>query len=133
MNNEYEAYKAKDRRRKRITSSAISSPEASSSPKPDSSFSTRQSLGKAAAKALRNLPKSPGKKRQVLTNLISNLSPNTKSHVFTSARRKVSLSVCCPCISEETKCQIIAFLERPDMSYCKPGRADTVYCGKDEK
>ena len=23
------------------------------------------------------------------------------------------------------------FLDRPDISYCKPGQKDTVYCGKD--
>ena len=27
---------------------------------------------------------------------------------------------------------LIAFLERPDISYCKPGQGDTLYCGKNE-
>ena len=26
----------------------------------------------------------------------------------------------------------MSFLERPDISYCKPGRRDTIYCGKNE-
>ena len=31
----------------------------------------------------------------------------------------------------ETIDRIVAFLERPDISYCKPDRKETVYCGKD--
>ena len=36
-----------------------------------------------------------------------------------------------PDISKATMVKIIAFLERPDMSYCKPNCKETVYCGKD--
>ena len=37
-----------------------------------------------------------------------------------------------PKIPVQSKELLIAFLERPDISYCKPGRGDTVYCGKNE-
>lgn len=36
-------------------------------------------------------------------------------------------------ISEETIDAVIAFSEKPDISYCCPGRQDTVYCGKEEE
>ena len=35
-----------------------------------------------------------------------------------------------PNIPKATIDRIIAFLERPDISYCKPDRKETVYCGK---
>ena len=37
-----------------------------------------------------------------------------------------------PKIPVQSKELLIAFLERPDISYCKPGWGDTVYCGKNE-
>ena len=43
------------------------------------------------------------------------------------------LELGCPVISAEFKERVIHFLERPDISYCKPGRADTVYCGKNNR
>ena len=128
--NDYENYKAQDRRRKRL--SKTSSP-GTSSPASNSSFASNQSLGKAKAKTLKSLPKSPGKKRQVLSRIISSLSPVSKKHVFTSARKKLSLNAGRPSISDDTKETIKAFLERPDISYCKPGRNDTVYCGKNNE
>ena len=35
-----------------------------------------------------------------------------------------------PTIPAATKEALIALFERADISCCKPGRADTVYCGK---
>ena len=95
-----------------------------------SSFSSKQTLGKATARATRALPKSPKKKAQILSHLISRLSSNTKAKVLCSARKKISLELRHPVISAEFKQRVIHFLERPDISYCKPGRADTVYFGK---
>ena len=134
----YEDYKAKDRMRKRkqkksvtaTSTSAVSSSSHSSPLAISSSFSSKQALGKATARATRALPKSPQKKAQILTHLVSHLSPNTKAKVFCSARKKISLELGHPVISAEFKERVIHFLERPDISYCKPGRADTVYCGK---
>ena len=97
-----------------------------------SSFSSKQALGKATARATSTLPKSPQKKEQILLHLVSHLSPNTKAKVFSSARKKISLELGRPVISAEFKERVIHFLERPDISYCKPGRADTVYCGKND-
>ena len=61
------------------------------------------------------------------------MSPNTKAKVFSSSRKKISLELVCPVISAEFKEREIHFLEGPDLSYCKPGRADTVYCGKNDR
>ena len=133
----YEDYKAKDRMKKRKkksvtanSTSAMSSPSHSSPLAITSSFSRKQALGKATARATRALPKSPQKKAQILSCLVSQLSPNTKSKVFSSARKKISLELGHPVISAEFKERVIHFLERPDISYCKPRRADTVYCDK---
>ena len=127
----HEAYKAKDRMRirkqkKSVTTtptSAVSSPSHSSPLAISSSFCSKQALGKATARATRALPKSPQKKAQILSHLVSHLSPNTKAKVFCSARKKISLELGRPVISAEFKERVIYFLERPDISYCKPGRA----------
>ena len=137
----YKAYKAKDRMQKRkqkksvtaTSASAVSSPSHSSPLAISSSFSSKQLLGKATARATRTLPKSPQKKAQILLHLVSHLSPSTKAKVFCSARKKISLELGHPVISAEFKERVIHFLELPDVSYCKPGRADTVYCGKNNR
>ena len=98
----------------------MSSPSHSSPLAITSSFSRKQALGKATARATRALPKSPQKKAQILSCLVSQLSPNTKSKVFSSARKKISLELGHPVISAEFKERVIHFLERPDISYCKP-------------
>ena len=137
----YEDCKAKGRMRKRkqkksVTATstlAMSSPSHSSPLAISSSFSSKQALGKATARATRALPKSPQKKAEILSHLVSHLSPNTKAKVFCSARKKISLELECPVISAEFKGRVIHFLERQDISYCKPGRAGTVYCGKNDR
>jgi len=128
----YEEHKAKERMRKRKVHSlsTLLSPQASSSP--NNSFPSKQSFGKAKARAVRGLPKSPQKKTAVLSSLLSTLSLNSKTHVFNSARKQISLNSRRLSISVEVKQQVVSFLERPDISYCKPGRADTVYIGKDD-
>ena len=108
----------------------MSSPSHSSPLAISSSFSSKQALGKATARTTRALPKSLQKKAQILSHLVSHLSPNTKAKVFCSARKEISLELGHPVISAEFKERVINFLERPDISYCKPGRADTDYCGK---
>ena len=97
----YEDYKAKDRMRKRkqkklvtaTSTSAMSSPSHSSPLAISSSFSSKQALGKATARATSALPKSPQKKAQILLHLVSHLSPNTKAKVFSSARKKIYLEL----------------------------------------
>ena len=124
------------RKKKSVTTtstSAVSSPNHSSPLVISSSFSSKQALGKATARATRALPKSPQEKAQILSHLVSHLSPNTKAKVFCSARKKISSELGHPVISAEFKERVIHFLERPDISYCKPGRADTVYCGKNNR
>ena len=74
----YEDYKEKDRMRKRkkksvtaTSTSAMSSPSHSLPLAISSSFSSKQLLGKATARATRALPKSPQKKAQIISHLIS--------------------------------------------------------------
>ena len=52
--------------------------------------------------------------------------------MYESRRRSVDINLGRPKIPVKTKELLIAFLERPDISYCKPGQGDTVYCGKNE-
>ena len=110
----------KKEKKKSVTAnstSAMSSPSHSSPLAITSSFSRKQALGKATARATRALPKSPQKKAQILSHLVSHLSPNTKAKLFSSARKKISLGLGCPVISAEFKERVIHFLERPDISY----------------
>ena len=53
----------------------------------ESSYSSRQSFGKAVARTIRTLPKTPGKKKQVFSKIVSTLSPCSKTAVFTSTQR----------------------------------------------
>ena len=92
----------------------MSSPSQSSPLAISSSCSSKQTLGKATARATRALPKSPQKKERILPHLISHLSPNTKAKVFSSAWKKISLEFGRPVISAEFKERVINFLERPD-------------------
>ena len=97
------------------------------------SFTTKQAFGKATARAIKNLPKSPRRKREVISALVSSLSPSSKNHIFKTTRRKLQVTTNHLCNLNNIKDSIISFLERPDISYCKPGRKDSVYCGKNDK
>ena len=113
---------------------ATSLTPASSTSSSESSYSSRQSLGKAVACTIRTLPKTPGKKKQVLSKIVSTLSPCSKAAVFTSAQRKFDHNSILgqPKISSGLRETVILFLEKPDISYCKPGRKDMAYIDKDE-
>ena len=108
----------------------LSDPATSSSP--NRSLTTAQAFGKATATAKKKLPKSPRRKREVISALVSSLSPSWKNHVFKTARRKLQVTTGQPCNLNNIKDSIISFLERPDISYCKPRREDTVYFGKND-
>ena len=67
----------------------------------------------------------------VLCALVKNLSPSKKKHIFFSARKQLSLGkIGRPSKVDSNRESIVAFIEQPDISYCCPGRKDTVYCGK---
>ena len=59
------------------------------------------------------LPGSPNQKVAVLTKIVQHLSPNSKTHMYHLGRPKISDVLCN---------QILDFIERQDISYCKPGR-----------
>ena len=116
----HELVKAKDRQRKKLKKQAIleqSTEPTASTPTP---FGSIQSFCKASAKAKHSLPKNPKKKRAVITHLIKSLSPNSMKQVYESGRRSVAVNLGRPKIPVKTKDLLIAFLERPDISYCKP-------------
>ena len=92
-------------------------------------YKCRQSLGKAVSRATRNIPQTPEKKNVVLSKIVSSLSPASKNKVFSDARKTVSPGSGRPSISPEKREVILNFLQRPDVSYCMPGRKDQVYCG----
>ena len=60
---------------------------------------------------------------------MSSLSPSSKNNLFTSIKKKLpTLPKGRP--SDRPKEAVLSFLERADISYCKQGQMDTVYCGK---
>ena len=81
-------------------------------------FGSIQSFGKTSAKAKNSLPKSPKKKRAVITFLVTSLSPKSKKQVYELGRRIVDVNLGRPKIPVQSKELSIAFLERPDISYC---------------
>ena len=131
----YEAQKLKDRlREKKAVIEATLLTTVTSTSSSESSYSSRQSLGKAVAHTVRMLCKTPGKKKQILSKIVSTLSPCSKTTVCTSAWRKLDHNSILGWakISSGLRETVISFLEKPDISYCKPGRKDMVYIGKDE-
>ena len=68
----------------------------------------------------------------MIKSIVSSLSPMSKNNLFTSVKKELpNSSKGHPSILKTTKEPVMLFLERPDISYCKPGQKDTVYCGKD--
>ena len=98
----------------------LTDPATSSSP--INSFTTKQVFGKATTRSKKNL-----------SALVSSLSPSSKHHVFKISRKKLQVTTGWLCIWNNIKDSTIFFLERPDISYCKSGRKDTVDCGKIDK
>ena len=97
------------------------------------SFSTRQSYGKSLARAKRSLPNSPSKKKIVIASLVQEMSPSSKKDLYAIGRKTrthESWKVGRNKISNEKAEKVTTFLESPAISYCMPGRKDTIYCGK---
>ena len=69
----YEALKAKDRERKRQSRNPSDNP-----PILNSSYTTRQSLGKAVSRVLKTLPQTPVKKKQIISKILSIFSRTSK-------------------------------------------------------
>ena len=94
--------------------------------------SLKQSLGKSIAKAKRALPKHTPLKAKVISNFVTQLSRHSKASVFSSAQRSLNKPGQPRRKTTEVWDCIVRFLEKPDISYCCPGRKDIVYCGKSE-
>ena len=115
----HELVKAKDRQRKKLKKQAIleqSTEPTASTPTP---FGSIQSFCKDSAKAKHSLPKSPKKKRAVITHLVRSLSPNSMKQGYESGG-SVAVNLGRPKIPVKTKELLIGSLERPDILYCKP-------------
>ena len=70
----------------------------------------------------------------MIKSIVSSLSPMSKNNLFTSVKKELpNSSKGHPSILKTTKEAVMLFLDRPDISYCKPGQKDTVYCGKNSK
>ena len=111
--NKCEALKLKDRIRKReaVTEATSTTPAKITSPS-EYSYISKQSLGKADACIIRMLPKTPGKKKHVLSKIVSIFPPCSKMQ-YNSILGWLE-------ISSELRETIISFFEKPDISYCKP-------------
>ena len=88
----------------------------------------KQAKGKRIARAKQSLPKSTLLKVKVLSTLVKNLSPKSKSSVFNNARKSLSFKKQGRKTTDTS--QLVSFLEQPSISHCVPGRKDTVYMGK---
>ena len=95
-------------------------------------FKSRQSLGKSVKKVSKALPNSPRKKATVISKIVRDLDTESKKQIFTESRRQYSdTNVGRPeKFDDKKREEIIAFLERLDISYTWPGRKEQVYCGK---
>lgn len=78
----YEIYKAKDRMTIRVPFGL------SATPALNSSYTTRQCLGKAVSCVSNSLPKTTVKKKQIITHTIASFLPASKEEIFASARKE---------------------------------------------
>ena len=77
------------------------------------------------------LPRSLPLKVKVLSVLVGSLTPRKKPNVFSKARKSLGLgNRGRPSKIVKNKTDVISFLQQPDITYCAPGRKDTVSCRK---
>ena len=97
---------------------------------PCTSFS-KQVVGRSVKKAKSALPRSLPLKVKVLSALVGSLTPRKKQNVFFNARKSLGLGDRSrPSKIAKNKTDVVSFLQQLDISYCAPGRKNTVYCGK---
>ena len=87
-------------------------------------------MSRSLAKTRRSLPKSSPLKVKVISALVKSLSLTKKMTVFSAARKKLLWSPATGPRDEQQQEKVRSFIEQPDISWCSPGRDDTVYCGK---
>ena len=127
---QYQEYNWKDHERKAAKKAAEQSLNSSTNPTPKK-FS-KQALGKAKRRASKHLARSPEKRKQVIIHLLQSLSPSSKADVYKKSRlTSIPSNQGRPSVSDSAKDKLLSFLKQPDISYCSPGRRDTVYMGKD--
>ena len=141
---EYEEYKALDRARKEIaklkkqlaqttpqqTSTPVPSTDSSSISSTSSSFETpsaykhRATKSRSINRAEKGLPKSPSKRKEVLTSL----SRKFNLEGFLPQKRKAGRKPLV--LSEEEEKFVAEKLDDPSVSITNPGRNDSIYLGK---
>ena len=67
----------------------MTSSDPATSSSPNNSFTTKQAFGKVTARAKKNVPKSPRRKRKLISSFVSSLSPSSKSAIYRTSRRKL--------------------------------------------
>ena len=128
----YSKEKEKDRRRKRMKKMENLNDSCERIGEDMGTFKSRQSLGKSVKKVSKALPNSPRKKATVIRKIVRDLDTESKKQIFTESRRQYSdTNVGRPeKFDDKKREEIIASLERLDISYTCPGRKEQVYCGK---
>ena len=141
---QYEEYKALDRARKEIaklkkqlaettpqqTSTPVPSTDSSSVPSTSSSFETpsaykhRATKSRSVNRAEKGLPKSPSKRKEVLTSLSRKFNLEGLLPQKRKAGRKPLV------LSEEEEKWVAEKLDDPSVSHTNPGRNDSIYLGK---
>ena len=129
----------KDRERKaakKLENATITHQQNPNSDDPDSpnpAYSTKQGLARGVKKVTNSLPTDTPKKVAVLSAVVKNLSPSSKTKVVNSTRRKLAGDhVGRPSFDPFQKKWIVDYLKRPNISYTCPGRRDSVYMGKND-
>ena len=109
----HEEYKRKERERKRIAK--LRRNVLNNQPlEPSTSFSSAAVKSRSVKKVEKSLPKSPCKKREVITKLVSKFQVRVKFGEKVGRKKNV--------LSEGEVGWVMAFLNRPDISYTAPGR-----------
>ena len=107
------------------SSSVVSSTPLTATSTPASSFKHKSTRSRSLKRAENALPKSPGKKREVVQKLVSNV---LKVKVPFSSDKKRGRPVKEMSIEEEE--WLSEFFKRPDITRHSPRRKDNVYIGK---
>ena len=141
---DYEEFKALDRARKEIaklkkqlaetspqqTSTPAPSMECSSTPSSSSSFETpsaykhRATKSRSVNRAEKGLPKSPSKRKEVLSSLARKFNLEGFMPKKSKAGRKPLI------LNEEEEKWVAEKLDDPSISHTNPGRNDSIYLGK---
>ena len=90
----------------------------------DSNFSTKQARNRSLLKAEKGLPKRPRKKAEIIKKLATKFQLRINPKENRGRPRK--------CLDDNQKEWLLELINRSDITYTNPGRADNVYVGEFE-